>query len=356
MKKICISLVLVLLFILPPVLTGCFPRQSVDMQSLKNALDQVTEQMKNSSGDYVYMVDTDGAAVITGYNGHETDLVIPAEIDGIRVKELGAKSFYGNTELLSVSVPEGVEWINSNAFTGCVNIGSYSFPSTLKVIASYAFSLNRSLTGVTLPENMRSVNSGAFYSCSKLARLEITGKDTKFSGNPLTGCHSLSEVVIDPGNEHLKLENSAITDRTENIFICYLPGHGVGVGGRKTDIEYSVPDGIEVIDYGAFENCDGITSVRLPDSLKTIKDNAFLGCTNLKNINIPSQVESIGTFAFEFDKQLSELTIPEATKIIGRHAFDGCDSLVVSVYEGSYAEEYVSGYSGGLEFRVIPRQ
>ena len=46
-----------------------------------------------TSGDYTYTVNDDGSATITGYNGNDADVTVPAEIDGHTVTVIGNRAY-----------------------------------------------------------------------------------------------------------------------------------------------------------------------------------------------------------------------------------------------------------------------
>lgn len=60
--------------------------------------------------------------------------------------------------------------------------------------------------------------------------------------------------------------------------------------GRGGDVV--VPDGIQIIGYGAFKNCTNVTSITLPDSLLYIDGEAFEN-TGISNIVIPKNVKVV---------------------------------------------------------------
>ena len=58
-----------------------------------------------------------GGIVITKYNKEAPkDVIIPAEIDGKKVTGIGKRAF-SRTKLTSLTIPEGVTFIGSNAFS-----------------------------------------------------------------------------------------------------------------------------------------------------------------------------------------------------------------------------------------------
>ena len=61
-----------------------------------------------SSGDYEYELLKDGTAQIKHYNGSETEIEIPSEIDGHRVTFISSGAFKGCTSLTSVTIPDSI--------------------------------------------------------------------------------------------------------------------------------------------------------------------------------------------------------------------------------------------------------
>ena len=88
-----------------------------------------------------------------------------------------------------------------------------------------------------------------------------------------------------------------------------------------------IPYGVESIDYEAFLNCGGLTSIAIPDSVESIGDFAFFGCDGLTSVAIPDSVESIGEAAFEVCYSLTSITIPNSVTSIGKEAFSNCYNL-----------------------------
>ena len=81
------------------------------------------------------------------------------------------------------------------------------------------------------------------------------------------------------------------------------------------------------IDFSAFEDCSGLTSVTIPNSVTSIGSSAFRGCTSLTSITIPNSVTSIGDYAFEDCTSLTSITIPNSVTSIEYEAFRGCTCL-----------------------------
>lgn len=68
----------------------------------------------------------------------------------------------------------------------------------------------------------------------------------------------------------------------------------------------SLPSTCEILEEGAFLECENLESITLPLGLKKIGAGAFKGCTNLQNLDIPRTVTNIGANAFEGTKWLDD--------------------------------------------------
>ena len=83
------------------------------------------------SGDYTYRLDKDGNATIIGWSGSNTDLIVPAQLDGHNVTAIGANAFKGKDKLVTLSIPTGVKSIGDNAFADCTALTKLTLPDTL---------------------------------------------------------------------------------------------------------------------------------------------------------------------------------------------------------------------------------
>lgn len=60
---------------------------------------------------------------------------------------------------------------------------------------------------------------------------------------------------------------------------------------KGTEADVTVPEGVVIINAGAFAGLSTLESVRLPSTLKTIKTHAFRECTALKAVDMPEKVK-----------------------------------------------------------------
>lgn len=122
----------------------------------------------------------EGHAIITSYKGNAEDVVIPDEIGGAPVGEIGFYAFEAKTNLKTVVMPETVTKICECAFCGCTSLYAINIPQNLKEIQRGAFVDCAALTDMTLPVSVTKVCEEAFTGCTGLTSLTIENPDLAY--------------------------------------------------------------------------------------------------------------------------------------------------------------------------------
>ncbi len=219
-------------------------------------------------------------------------------------------------------IPEPVEIIFENAFSGCSNLHSLHFPSSVKTIGEYAFIHCTALEEILFTDGLEIIGEGAFRGCSSLKivsfpkTLKSLGVIT-FWGCPLTEVtipSGMTEIMLDPfhdcdlenitvypAGEGLSVENDIIT--LGDTWIKMLPQseiesviaessiklNGCVFRNCKNLKEFAVKDGCEVLCVtGDFYNCPGLERMYLPQSAKY----GCLGIEEGSNVTIYTQMGS----------------------------------------------------------------
>ena len=285
-----------------------------------------------SSGEWVYTVNADQTVTITGYQGWDGAVEIPAVIDGKSVTSIGNGAFrncpglesitipYTVTSigdgafrncsgLESITIPDGVTFIGDDAFRNCSGLTSINIPDRVTSIGDFAFMDCSGLTSITIGGGVTSIGYAAFGGCTGLTSITIPSSVTSIGDAAFSRCTGLTDITVDSNNPYYCSESGVLFNKNKTKFICYPAG--------KTDISYTIPDGVTSIGHTAFEACTGLTSITIPDGVTSIGDYAFERCTGLESITIPDSVNSIGYEAFDRCTKLTSIYIPDGEISIG---------------------------------------
>ncbi len=115
---------------------------------------------------YIFYNDNENYYLL-GYTGTETELVLPADINGNRYA-IYQYAFYDCYRLTSVTIGNSVTTIGQSAFSRCDSLTSVTIGNSVTIIGDYAFYACRSLTSVTIGSSVKSIGEWAFYGCSSL--------------------------------------------------------------------------------------------------------------------------------------------------------------------------------------------
>lgn len=320
---------------------------SAAVQSADDTQSDSEEKEYNDFTYYTYFNEENNRteAVIQGYRGSDSDVVIPNSIDGFVVTAISMYAFSGRSDLASITIPSTIQSIGEDAFLECdglkkVYVSSiedwckidfpYSEANPLSIGADLYVD-NKLVTDVTIPDGVKSIGKYAFYGYSSLKSISFPSSIRSIGESAFDDCPNLDEVYATNIEDWCKIK---FGDMLSNpIFYArkiYIDGE------LATDI--TIPKGItKICDY-AFENCETITNVVIPNSVISIGNSAFSGCSNLKNISIPNSVVNIEKGAFSSCFNLEEVEIPDGIKFIKYGTFAFCENLTTIIIPQSVKE------------------
>ena len=238
-------------------------------------------------------------------------------------------------------------------FVGAGNakdLSNIEIPSTYKGIAVTGITNNAfyncdALTSIVIPDSVTSIGDEAFRDCSSLTSIEIPDSVTSIGSAAFSGCSSLESITLPFVGGSVDA-----TSASSSTLFGYIFGRSISTGGTETEQYYGssysyyyyIPSTLTTVTitggdlyYGAFYNCNNITTITLGDSVTSVGEYAFYNCTGLTSIEIPDSVTSIGNSAFASCDALTSITIPDSVTNIGGHAFAGCTSLTSINYSGT---------------------
>ena len=345
------------------------------------------QQTANAENGFAYTV-TGDEATITGYTGSAKNLVIPSELGGKPVTEIGIFAFALCDSLTEVTIPEGVTSIGNAAFSGC-----------------------SSLTEVTIPKSVTSIGDSAFYNCDALKTVYYGGSQTDWGkisigsdNDPLLKAEIICAIQESNGFAYTVTGDEATitgyTGSAKNLVIpSELGGKPVTAIGEKAFYEYKmlniyIPKTIKAIGEDAFagtvisdelrficyegtenewaniaiqkgneeldpEHADDVPWFRLyecnlsGDMVYQASDDAatlvrYFGSDS--KVDIPAElggkpVTEIRKFAFADYRGLTKVTIPKSVSSIWQGAFAYCSSLTeVTIPKSVTSIKYAAFY------------
>lgn len=98
----------------------------------ENKTPSTPPQSDASAQGFKYIV-SGGVATITGYEGNEKKIVIPAAVDGYPVKSI-ADGAFEKSSFTDVIISDGIEYVGWFAFGECQNLKSITIPSSVTSI------------------------------------------------------------------------------------------------------------------------------------------------------------------------------------------------------------------------------
>ena len=95
-------------------------------------------------------------------------------IKSIKIEDFTGTTFNRSTSYItSVTIPDSVTSIGSNAFQNCTSLTSINIPSGVTSIGNSVFRYCTSLSSIEIPNSVTSIGSNAFQNCTSLTSITI---------------------------------------------------------------------------------------------------------------------------------------------------------------------------------------
>jgi len=166
MKSIIFGFIIIIVF----VLMGCASMYTVSIGENSEVTFQLLSDDRNGPGKPLYVY-----AIITKYNGTDTDISIPSTVrfgTGIIPVLLIGSSAFEAKGLKNVIIPDSVISIGDSAFASN-QLSEIIIPNSVRDIGNNAFKDNQ-LINVIYPANIRTIGVNAFVGNPSLTNIPMT--------------------------------------------------------------------------------------------------------------------------------------------------------------------------------------
>ena len=246
---------------------------------------------------------------------------------------------YGATDNIYV-VPDTVKSVDKDAFYG-VSVDVIVLPDNLKHIGVYSFK-GSDIDYIYIPSSLSTVDEYAFQN-SSIEKVFFEGSKEQWNAINIGSYNSGLTNTDICYNSKLIVDNNVVYNEEKTYLIYY--------DALKKESIYIIPDSVNIIEGGAFQesenlkkliipdsvtdiigrdtfkNCSNLVEVRISHSLTTIKPYTFQDCDSLKQISLPDGIIEIEDGAFLNCETLLNISFPESLTAIGYAAFAYCNSL-----------------------------
>ncbi len=217
------------------------------------------------------------------------DIVIPDEIGGYPVTEIGV-----------------------TAFLDCTNIDT-----------------------ITIGNNVTTIREYAFRNCNKLKSISISSSVTSIWEESLLVIENVEKFIVDKENKNYCNDENGVLFNKEKTRLIQYPA------GNKNE-KYLIPDSVEKIGYFSFSGASYLKEVYVPAKVSDLSDNhAFTTIKNLEKIivdknNKTYESDEEGVLFYKGKKTLiqypvgkkqTEYIIPQDVTFVSANAFYNCENL-----------------------------
>lgn len=378
-------------------ITDCVPSNS----EINTDWEKINYEIRTDENDNQYYAVT---GLKSGISKTSITIVnIAKKYKGIDVTSIENQAFNECTNVISVTIPNGIKTIETGAFRNCKNITELVIPDSVTEIYTNgdwgAFSYCTSLEEVKLGKNVTNIGNCVFVGCSNLKHINIPNSVTGMGRSVFSGCTKLTKAGVGL-TEGIELEDG-ISIIQKNMFVSSnleeitIPSSVTKLGegcfrSCKNLREIVIPDSVtELIctgSWGVFSDCTNLESVTFGSNVTKLGNCTFDGCTSLEHIKIPSSITTFGTYTFRgctqltkagvgltegielepgitklnknlfYGSKIEEITIPNTVTIIEKNVFNECKNLLEIIIPNSVTtiEGGAFRYCEGLTEIIIP--
>ena len=153
------------------------------------------------------------------------------------------------------------------------------------------------------------------------------------------------------------LQEDEYTDEWGVTYSCYGRILKSVDSDQFTCEEYTIPEGVEILEGEFWDKGSKLKKVHLPSTLREMEANTFIHCP-IEEIELPEGLKAVGDCMCEGCRELTTVKLPTSLEEIKNGAFNCCIKLrEVALPENvSYIEDSAFRYCESLKQVVLPRK
>ena len=253
--------------------------------------------------------------------------------EGFAMTEIPEEAF-AYTHISTVTIPNSVTLINHNAFREIKELKSVTLGSGEELMIMSNVFYQSGLETVYIPETVGYVGEYAFVALPNLTEFQVSENNPYYQaidgllvskdGRKLIAVPAgrKGSLTVPEGIEVIgfgAFEDSQLSEINflENANILSFGYRAFYNADHITEIH--IPASVVSIDYYAFAMCDNLATVTFAEdnNLKGVYEGAFYGCKNLSDIMLPDSIVEISDFAFYGCRKLTDVPVSETTCLKG---------------------------------------
>ena len=273
-----------------------------------------------------------------------------------------------------VNISAGITNLPDFAFFGCTSLEAVNFAenSSLTTIGGSALRGCSALTELTLPDGIQTIYGNAFRDCTALTSVYLPDSVSYMASSAFSGCVNVvlsvgansyaKEFAVNNGIQYTERQTGVIASGSCGTDAAWeLSSDGtLNITGSGALTNAKVASGIAWYDYRhmirvvnvdagitnlpdfTFYGCTALETVNFAEnsSLTTIGGSALRGCSALTELVLPDGLKTVYGNALRDCSALTSVYLPDSVSYMASSAFSGCANVVLSVAEGSYAEQW----------------
>ena len=253
--------------------------------------------------------------------GDSTELIIP---EGVTV--ISKHAFYCCTRFERIVLPESLEKMENNPFSGCTNLELINNSNSYYIQDDVIY--NRFKTAVVgalnriqskrliLLDGIKTINRNSFWNCRGIETIVFPASLEDIGYNPFVDCVN---IHFESNSLHFKVIDGVLYNKDCSKLICCPQWRARG--------EMYLRDSVITLERGAFSGCREMTAIHL-HNVNIINKSCFTNCKSLHRLYCSDLITYIGEWAFAYCDKLKEVSIHKGT-IVDNNAFSNCPAMLV---------------------------